>query len=499
MAMRLSGLMSGMDTQSIIQDLVAVRQTKVDKQVKAQKKLEWKQEKWKDLNTKLKGLQSKMSNLRFEGSYMKKTTKVSNSDAASILTGDNAVNGVQDLKINHLAKTAYLTGAEISKKDGTKVTALTKVSELGNVAENANITLNGKKIFEDGEFTSDTTISDVLSKLKNAGLNASFDEKNQRIFVSAKESGAANDFNLNGSGGALTALGLYDGASGSKKATKIDGQDAEISLNGAIFTGKNNVFEINGLTITALQETKDEVISVTTQNDTDGIYDMIKGFLKEYNTLINEIDKLYNAKDGDDYDPLTDEEKDAMSENEVEEWEKKIKDTMLGGDSNLSAIRSSLINAMASGIEVGGETLYLSSFGIGTLGYFNAADNEKNMYHIDGDADDKDSSGNADKLKKLIASDPDKVIDFFTGLSKKLYTEMDNQSKSVAGYRSYGSFYDDKKMKDDYAGYTSKIADLEEKLNDYEDSWYKKFAAMEKAMASMQSNMNAVSSLFGGF
>ena len=75
---------------------------------------------------------------------------------------------------------------------------------------------------------------------------------------------------------------------------------------------------------------------------------------------------------------------------------------------------------------------------------------------------------------------------------------MSNQSKSVDGYRSFGSFYDDKKMKVDYASYTTKIAELEEKLADYEDKWYKKFAAMETAMAKMQSNTSAVTSLLGG-
>ena len=75
---------------------------------------------------------------------------------------------------------------------------------------------------------------------------------------------------------------------------------------------------------------------------------------------------------------------------------------------------------------------------------------------------------------------------------------MTNLSKSQDGYRSYGSFYDDKKLKTDYKDYTSKIAELEKKLADYEDKWYKKFAAMESAMAKSQSNTNAVTSMLGG-
>ena len=75
---------------------------------------------------------------------------------------------------------------------------------------------------------------------------------------------------------------------------------------------------------------------------------------------------------------------------------------------------------------------------------------------------------------------------------------MSDISKSVDGYRSFGSFYDDKKMKTDYTEYNSKIAELEEKMNDYEDKWYAKFAKMETAMAKMQSNTSAVSALLGG-
>ena len=497
MAMRLSGLMSGMDTDSVIQELVAARRTKVDTAVKAQTKLEWKQDAWKDLNTKLKNLQSKyINNMRFTTAYMKKTTKASNESAVSVITGENAVNGVQELKVKQLAKTAYLTGAEVKTKDGNKATALTTLGQLGDIAEGANITLNGKAIFAEGELTADTTISDVLTKLKEKGLNASFDENNQRLFVSAKESGAKNDFTLGGTGMALTALGLSIKNNG---ATKIDGQDAEIELNGATFKSSTNTFNINGLTITALNKTADdEVVTLTTQNDTDGIYDMVKKFLKEYNSIINEMDKLYNADSAKGYEPLTDEEKEAMSESEVEKYEEKIKSALLRGDSNLSSISSVLKRTMSSGIEVNGKMMYLSDFGISTLSYFTAPENEKNAYHIDGDSDDTDTSGNADKLKSMIASNPDTVVSFFTELSKNLYTEMTNQSKSIDGYRSYGNFYDDKKMKADYTDYKSKIAELEKKLADYEDQWYAKFAAMETAMAKMQSNTSAVTALLGG-
>ena len=187
-----------------------------------------------------------------------------------------------------------------------------------------------------------------------------------------------------------------------------------------------------------------------------------------------------------------------MSDSEVEKYEEKIKSALLRSDDTLSGIRSGLKDVLAGGIEVGGKTLYLSNFGINTLGYFEAADNEKNMYHIDGDPDDANTSGNADKLKSMISSDPDTVVSFFTQLSRNLYSKMSDLSSAVDGYRSYGSFYDDKKMTSDYNDYKTKIAEQEEELADYEDKWYEKFSKMESALAKMQSNTNAVTSLLGG-
>ena len=53
-------------------------------------------------------------------------------------------------------------------------------------------------------------------------------------------------------------------------------------------------------------------------------------------------------------------------------------------------------------------------------------------------------------------------------------------------------------MKSDYESYTEKISKQEEKLNDLIDNWYKKFSAMETALAKLQSKNNAISGMFGG-
>ena len=281
----------------------------------------------------------------------------------------------------------------------------------------------------------------------------------------------------------------------SSQATRIEGQDAEIELNNATFTSASNNFTINGMTITALTESSD-TITLTTTNDYDGIYDTIKNFIKGYNELINEMDKLYNADSSKGYEPLTSDEKKEMSDSEIEDWEKKIKDSLLRRDNTVSDVSSALEEVMGAGYTVGGKTYYLSSFGINTLGYFTAADNEKHAYHIDGDPDDSSTSGNEDVLKKMITNDPTTVMNFFQQLNNSLYTKL-TEKMGANSMSSIYKAYNDKQMKEEYDAYTSDIAAQEEKLTALQDKWYQKFSAMETALAKLSSKTSAISGLLG--
>ena len=128
-----------------------------------------------------------------------------------------------------------------------------------------------------------------------------------------------------------------------------------------------------------------------------------------------------------------------------------------------------------------------------------ATDNEKNAYYINGDEDNENSSikNKTNDLMAAISKDPTQVRDFFTQLAQSLKSKLNDLMKGTT-YSSTYSVYEDKKMKEEYDDYTKKIKEEEQKLADYEDKWYKKFGAMETAMAKMQSNMSAVTSMLGG-
>lgn len=832
MPIRISGMNSGLDTEALVAELVSAYNKKTDKYVKAQTKVAWKQEAWKTMSARTSAFRKSLDSLRFSSAYKLKTTSISNSSKATVTAGNTAVNGTQTLEIKQLAKSGYLTGAQVKTyEDGEKVTSGTTLGELGIVqtkwnadkkeyeeinreqlsfgGATAKIQLNGKEI----ELRESMTIKEAVAAFKDAGVDASFDETNQRIFISAKASGKDNDFTLcamNDNGvAALKGMGIYveskaatdlytqlkkydgqdvktlletyietynenvaavkvaeekaavlskaesyvtakntmadtekaltdklaekissgeinsankelvtgllqsdnqsklvmddgttytyhkaddgteyytsdnpkagdentkyylktvvssqenndqdvttrylitedqlkkegldekdpaslvaagaikvqtadafleqlttktisayrsaqktvtdlkaeadaEGASGasgdtvdyqslssviakidadsdpwkledvkqaqtevkkdkktaqtalndnselksyadrytaatdektkgaiiteleadiafavtmdgstqtySTGAVRIDGQDAKIILNDAEFTSNTNSFNINGLTINAMAETEaGETLSITTSTDNQGIYDKIKDFLSEYNSLINAMTSSYNAENTNSYEPLTSDEKDAMSEKEVEKWEEKGKSGILRRDSTLSTLMSTLTGIMSKSYTINGKNYALSSFGIKTLGIMNSEKNEHNAYHIDGDADDDSTSSNTDKLMAAIASDPDGVAQFFQKLSSELYDKLGENMTSTS-LRSYGSFYNDKEMAKEYSDYTKTISNWEEKVADIEDSYYKKFAAMEKALAELQSQTSQLSGLLG--
>ena len=292
-----------------------------------------------------------------------------------------------------------------------------------------------------------------------------------------------------------TAYTLQNKALFNSQVKKVAGQDSEIELNGVKYTGASNSYSINGLTIEALAETGDSAISITTSTDTQGVYDKVKDFLTEYNNIINEMTKLYNADSAGSYEPLTDDEKDQMSDKEIEKWETKIKDSLLRRDSTLGSVMTAMQTAMMSSVEIGGKKYSLSSFGISTLGFLNAAENEQNAYHIDGDEDDANTSGKTDKLMAAINDDPDTVMQFMQQLSTNLYSAIGDKMKST-DLSSAFTIYNDKQMKTEYTNYTKTIKEWEKKISDREDYYYNKFTQMESAMTKLNSTQSSISSYF---
>ena len=382
-------------------------------------------------------------------------------------------------KIAASIKDAYENGVKDS--EGKTIKGADAVTSVVNTYADV-ITANNTTISKDEATMQDNSALADLAKLKSGSTeyNAAVD-----AFV-AKVNDAKTNMD-------------YLKANSNSDASKIDGKDAKIKLNDIEYTGSSNQFSINGLSITAQAVTGEgdaNAITITTQSDVQGMYDKIKDFLTQYNSLINEITSLYNADSAKGYEPLTDEEKDAMSDTEVEKWEDKIKASLLRRDDSLESIMNTMTSAMSKGYEINGKKYYLSTFGIKTLGYLNAAENEQNAYHIDGDEDDASVSGNSDKLMTALTEDPDSVIGFMQQLTNGLYESV-GKKMQTSTLSSVYKVYNDKEMASEYSDYTDLIKKWEQKLQDQEDYYYKKFSAMETALSKLQSQTSSMSNLFG--
>ena len=287
-------------------------------------------------------------------------------------------------------------------------------------------------------------------------------------------------------------LGLSTSSStDTTSAVRIAGSNAQIELNGAVFENTTNNFSINGLTIQE-EKKQEEFLSGKLRS-----YEENLTALSEYNELIKTLDTAYNAESAKGYEPLTDDEKESMSDDEVEKWETKIKDSLLRRDGTLDSVISSMKNTMLAGITIDGKSYNLSTFGISTGSYFSSGTNEKGVFHIDGDEDDSTSKGNEDKLKAAIANDSDTVIKFFSQLANNLYSTLNKKLGTSNSMSSYMSIYNDKEMATQYSEYKSKISDQETKISTWEDYYYKKFSRMESALASLNSQASSISGLFG--
>ncbi len=273
----------------------------------------------------------------------------------------------------------------------------------------------------------------------------------------------------------------------------VKAQNASVTVNGATLTSEDSTLTVNGLTLNILDSTEGKEVSITVSKDTSAVYDTIKDFISEYNSILKSMNTGYNAATARGYDPLTDDQKKAMTDDEIEKWEGKIKSSLLRRDNTLSGLISSFRNNMMGSYKASdGKTYSLASLGITTSTDYK----EGGLLHIKGDEDDDVFGDEENKLQKMLDEDPDLVMEILTGLTNNLYEDLKKRMASTS-MSSAMTFYNDKEMNSQLSDYAKDIRKWDVKLNALEDKYYKQFTAMEKAMASMQSQQNALAGLFG--
>ena len=259
--------------------------------------------------------------------------------------------------------------------------------------------------------------------------------------------------------------------------------------NFVTYTSANNSFNFDGTNINLsnaenfVAATEDEYITIDTARDTSGIKDAVVKFVDDYNKLLDSLyDEVTTSRpksSGSYYDPLTEEQKEEMSEDEIKNWNENAKKGLLYRDTSVQRFLSDLRGAMASAVD----GMTLGSMGI-TL---------TDSWQDHGKLEIDES-----KLDNAISTYGDKIADFFTsenGLAAKLEKTVDNAISTKTnkyGYlTSLAGMANTKTDKDNQIfRQMESIQDLIDRLTDkYEseqDSYWNRFTALEKYMAQAQ-------------
>ncbi len=372
-----------------------------------------------------------------------------------------------------------------------------------------SFTINGKEFkFDESDpdgFKKDTNLATFLEKINSsdAGVNISYNATNQKFTIKAEESGKVNEIEFGGDAGTksvLTALGLAD-ASGNIDSVHTDAQDAILSVDGVETTRATNTFDLEGMNITLNKVTEaGETITLGNEVDVDKIYESITKFVEEYNTLIGDLNtqvKQTRARSDDYsyYEPLTDQEKKEMDEDEIKLWEEKAKTGLVYRDSTITSVLSKMRSTMYSSFtKVDGTKISLYNFGITTSSDY--TDNGKLV--ID-----------EDKLKAAITNNLEDIQSIFTGSGvggKGIADKLDEivngavgingslrEKAGIAGTASANENTLSKEIK----AINEKIAAEKERLVAKENKYYYLFSSMETSIINSNSQMDSLLSMLG--
>lgn len=511
---RFTGLSSGLDTQSIVDELMKAARMPLDNKEKDKQLLEWKRDDYREMNSQLAELDDTIfDGIGKESTFVQKNVSSSNESAVSARNINSSIEVNTTIRVDQLAETAYMNSAN-------NITANTNFNPndtLNNQRANLNTdftssTFTIQAINEDGTlgdvetFTIDPStdsLNDVIKDINTSSANvvAFFDEHTGKVSISAKNTGkVTGDAELILTGDFLTGtLGLDDNNNvASDNGNGKKGENAKFEFNGLVTERSSNTFRINGYEYTLKGVTDDgdgiteagETVNITSETDVDSIFDEISDFVDKYNEIIEKINDEIDEKRDYDYKPLTDEEKDAMSDDEIEKWEDAARAGTLSNDSILRSALNKMRNDLYSPVNgVNSDYNQLSEIGITTSS--NTYDNGKleinenklkealsnnamdvyNLFNIGSSDDDFNDIGIVDRLRKTIDS------------------AMDSIDEKAGNENSVNTRYS---MGRQIINMEQEIDDFEDYLENLEQRYWSQYTALETAMANSNSQIESL-------
>src|SRR5699024_2056575 len=287
--MRIGGLASGINTDEIIEKMMAAERMPLDRMEQDKTTLEWKRDGFREINKALLELDNMMLDMKLSKTYNSKTVTSSMESAVTATATSSAANGSYKISVEKLATSAMNVSADDKTININKPIAEFNFSmtEEGEITfqtydeDGKNVTHKVKIDYEND------TIKDVLNKINEQDNNvqAFYDEQSKRVVLETTRTGKYN-VNNEGSGKEIE----FSENSFFAKVLHMDvenekgGENSSFIYNDHLtLTSKDNNYTLNGITF-SFHDTGTSTLTV--DNDTEAAFDSIMAFVDKYNEAV---------------------------------------------------------------------------------------------------------------------------------------------------------------------------------------------------------------------
>lgn len=523
--MRIGGLASGMDIDSLVGKLMKAERMPLNRMEQDISLMTWKRNAFRDINKSLLELENMTLEMEYGSTYTAKSVSSSNESAVTATATAEASNGSYNIEVTQLATSAINISQSALDIDPTKTFKEQNISNTG--------TFEFFTYAEDGtqnpahKFTVDPedTLNDVLKDIteKDNNVRAFYDSQSKKVILETTRTGDYNqtdtflgaEIGFNGQSASsffTDTLNIKNGeyvdadengvTDGVKEWKKLEtgGTDASFKYNGLTqeLTSKTNSYALNDVNF----EFKDlGTAHLNVTNDVDASFEKIMKFVDKYNEVVEKLNGTQQEEIYRDYKPLTDKQKEDMSEDQIKLWEEKAKSGILQNESAISNglfdLRRSWYENVDTGVtvEIGdnnpGELTSITQVGITTTRDF-----------LDGGKLEVDSG----KLKEALREDPEGVYKLFSnsaegssrGIINRLEDSLEQTMEKIGSRAGRGddtleSYTIGKRMKD----INERISSFEDRLVQVENRYWSQFTQMEQAIQRMNSQSAQLMSQFG--
>ncbi|WP_028593790.1 flagellar filament capping protein FliD [Paenibacillus assamensis] len=484
---RFGGMASGLDTDKLISDLMKVERMPIDKLNQQKQTLMWQREEYRNMNSTLSSFQKLAGDLRFSASFNKLSATSSDSTVITADASISAGNGSYVIKVDALATSSTNVGDAFPAAVDLKAKGLTA----------GTFKIAGREF----KVTADSTRESVMAEVNkaNIGVRMSFDSINGRFMLTSTSTGQSSSFAIDDSSGVLA--GNFNLAAAKTKA----GQNAKVTVNGASMELANNAFEFNGVRFD-LKGVSTSEVTVSVNRDTQNLTNQIKDFVNKYNDLVDKLQSETTEKPNRNYKPLSEEEKAAMTDKQIDLWESKAKAGLMYRDDILQDAMRSLRQDLLNGVKGLPKSMdSLEDIGITFKKFEMGGTKELGKLEL-----------NEQKLQDAINKDPNAVMELFTktstkdkkdpdrklemGFAERVYESLTNSINKIT--KKIGSGKSSEALDNSLMGkrlyeMNNKMDSLERRASMAETRYYKQFTAMEKALQKLNSQGSWLSQQLG--